>query len=71
MPATFYQHPSAPVTLQDPRDPLVVPAFVPPTEEEWRRLDGCEAVNRLMDEHGAARVATWVRNLAAMRGEAI
>lgn len=55
----------------DPRDPVVRERFTPPTDEEWRRLDGCEVINRLMDEHGAKRVATWVRNLAAMRGEAI
>lgn len=59
----------------DPRDPEVrdkyEPVFTPPTEADWQRLEATDAIWRLMDLYGAKRVARWVRNLAAIRGEEI
>ncbi len=70
MAAIILLHSSAKVTLDpppaDPREQVVMPP--PPTEEDWRRLDGVEAVRRLVAEHGADRVARWVRFVADLEG---
>jgi hypothetical protein len=42
-----------------------------PASEDCARLDGQEAIARLIAIHGAKRVAAWVRNHAAERGEAL
>lgn len=72
---TILQHPRSRVQFNPAPQPAPVPdvqpIFTPPTDEEWRRLDGCEAVLRLVDEFGAQRVSVWLKNLAELRGEAI
>lgn len=39
------------------------------SDEDARRLAGIALVEQLMDEFGAPSVASWVNNLAALRGE--
>lgn len=48
------------------------PSFELPSEADWRRLEAYEAVRRLAGEVGGyRRLATLVRNLAAMAGEEV
>lgn len=42
-----------------------------PTEEQLRRIDGQEAVERLVHEFGAKSVHSWLRAAAALAGEAL
>lgn len=56
----FYDPPAAeqsPVAIFDESD------------DDARRLAGIALVEQLMDEFGAPSVASWVSNLAALRGE--
>lgn len=64
--------PARPYPPPDPRHQSVIEsAYEPPTEEQWERLDGIEATRRLCERYGYARVSAWVKNLAAISGEAI
>lgn len=47
--------------------PRTVPE--PPTDEEWERLEAVEGLRNLCAKYGYARVARWVKNLAAIHGE--
>lgn len=47
------------------------PAARPATEDDYRRLDGIEALTLLVEAHGAARVQSWLRNIAALKGETL
>jgi hypothetical protein len=70
MPAIILAHPRSPVVF-DPREPPHPPQYDMPTEEQWQRLEGIDATRRLCEQYGYARVARWVRNLAALDGRAL
>jgi len=42
------------------------PAYIPPTDEDWQRLDLYQALERLMADHGVERVITVARNLGSI-----
>lgn len=83
--AVILQHPSASVVLIDPRhqevlaatsepSPLVPAAlYAPeqPTEEQWAILAVQNGIYEAIQRYGAQRVAAWVRNLAAIAGQAV
>jgi hypothetical protein len=41
------------------------------SDEDARRLAGIDLTEKLIDEFGAATIASWVSNLAALKGQAI
>jgi hypothetical protein len=49
----------------------LVKAYAPPSLEDWARLEGVEAVHRLVDLHGAKAVQRWLRMVASINGEAL
>ena len=55
----------------DPREQAVaIPRnYVPPTPEEWERLEATNGLSSLILKYGARRVQRWVRNLAAIHGQ--
>ncbi len=62
------------VPPSDPREQPVLEsegAYQPPSEEDWRRLEGVETVTLLVELHGVATVARWLRHVALIKGEAI
>jgi len=73
----FYQHPSAPFVLHDPRDPLVqdkydtAPTFDQPSEAEMELLAVTDGLTVLIQRHGAARIMRLVRLLAAHAGQEV
>ena len=77
----FDPPPPTPASIQAAQDAAtceraVMPAamghrFTPPTEEEWERLAAVEGLRGLCEKYTYARVARWVRNLAAMHGQEV
>lgn len=67
----IYHIPAAFMKPTDPREqdcsgPIPDPQL--PTTTQWRHLEGCEAVGRLVEEHGADRVIRWVKFQAWLQG---
>ncbi len=46
-------------------------AHTPPTEDDWARLEACEMIRIMAERFSYKRVASWVRNLAAIAGEEV
>ena len=80
--SVILQHPHAPVNfvhVGPPETPELIqqgraalgPRYEPPSAEDWHRLAGVEAVTLLVEQFGAARVMSWVRSVAALKGEAV
>ncbi len=42
--------------------------YVPPTNDDWKRLEAHEALYAIVKEYGADRVQRWVRSLATIQG---
>jgi hypothetical protein len=57
--------------LKDPRDPNVMPIDPPCDADVCHRQNGIMALTILVEHHGAATVGRWLRNLAALNGEAL
>ncbi len=76
MKAVILQHTSAPVQFDpppaDPREQAVQPRYRPQTEDDWKRLEACEAVVRLADSLGSySRLMSIVKTMAAIYGEKV
>jgi hypothetical protein len=55
--------------MPDPREQDVIAPEALPTDAQWARLGGFEAVSRLVQAHGTSAVYSWLRMAAALHGE--
>lgn len=56
------------VTLRPGEQPAMAAevSYTPPTDEQWERLRVLDSLYTLIQQYGAPRVQTWVRNLSTM-----
>lgn len=47
------------------------PPAGPPREDELRKVEALDALTLLVEDYGAKRVQSWLRNIAALKGESL
>lgn len=64
--------PPAVFSIEDAQQVLAsFPPARPEPDDPLRKVEAIEALTYLVEEYGAARVQSWLRNIAANRGESL
>ena len=70
--------PETPESIQQAKDArdaegraALGPRYAPPSDEDWHRLAGVEAMQLLVEQFGVPSVTQWLTFVAAQRGEAV